>query len=292
LTSLQLVRNFSIVAAIAGVSAIACLYGKLRSFDEGYLREWGDHWLWLLFTAIFFIWAAHNAMVPALCGINMEVVPPEMRTFASGMEMTMRNILGYAFGPLLPGLIMNAVASMFSLKAQLCLGLGFVFAANVAAVWVMCRAVGAARTALSEKQTAALQRLRQALRDEDVAQLTLEVIAAKTVDLHRRQDGEAVIGMANEAIGAHHAIGRAAFSGATAFTATRAELQRSLAGLEREVARLRSENSDLRNRLSNAEAPADDGPLSPAARRRSPTNSSSLDIEGTPSKKKTTHFSL
>jgi hypothetical protein len=292
LISLQTVRSFSTIAAVGGICGAACLYGKMRSLDQGYLHEWGDHWLWLMFAAVFLIWGAHNAMIPALCGINMEVVPHEMRTFASGMEMTMRNILGYASGPLLPGVFMDLAASSLNSKGQLCLGLTVVLVGNVAAIWILVQAVGAARVALAEKQTAALHRLREAIRSEDVEEIRLKVIAAKSVDLHRRSDGEAVIGMANEVIGAYHAIGSAAFAGSAAFTASRCELSKSLAGLEREVERLRTENTDLRKRLSKAEASDDDNfdhvGLLTQARRRSPTGSDSREMEGSPSKSKST----
>mmetsp|Transcript_82323 Transcript_82323/g.266549 ORF Transcript_82323/g.266549 Transcript_82323/m.266549 type:complete len:756 (+) Transcript_82323:102-2369(+) len=265
--SLQELRSFSVIAVFGGVVGIACLYGKLRGKDSGYLRAWGDHWLWLLFIAVFFIWGALNASIPGLCGINMEVVPAFMRTFASGTELTIRNILGYAFGPLLPGVIMDLAASSFKWSPetneadkdwQLCIGLGFVLLGNFSMWWVLNRAVGAAMVALKDCQEDALGKLQKALQSEDIILLEAAVQVAKELDMHTSRDGEAVIGMANEAIGAFHQAGKAVAKGSQAFTASREELKTSMTQLEDKVETFEMENAELRRQLDKALQSTDD----------------------------------
>lgn len=261
LRSLQELRKFSLIAVLGGIVGIGCLYGKLRGKDAGYVRAWGDHWLWFLFIAVFFICGALNASVPGLCGINMEVVSPRMRTFASGIELTVRNILGYVCGPLIPGVIMDVAASTFKWSPaekqadkdwQLCLGLGVVLSGNLVVWWLLSRAVGAARVALQESQTAAMGQLQKALQSEDVVLLEAAVQHATGLHMHTTEDGGAVIGMANEAIGAFHQVGKAVVKGSQAFTASREELSVSLVHLEDKVEILEMENEELRRRLAEA----------------------------------------
>merc|ERR1712129_460885 len=105
--TLKFIGNVSIVAALAGAWGAACLLGKLISEDQA--ASGVDHWLWMIWAAVFLIWATRNACIPALFGIYVEVVPVQSRSFAAGLEVTLHNILGYALGPLLPGLIMDSV---------------------------------------------------------------------------------------------------------------------------------------------------------------------------------------
>merc|ERR1711933_491230 len=113
---------------------------------DGNWGSWGDYWLWLLWLCIFTIWAAHNACIAALAGINIEVIPSPIRTVASGTEMTFRNILGYACGPMLPGFVMDLING--SQSAKLRIGLGVVLAANVGSIFIIHRAVKSAATEL------------------------------------------------------------------------------------------------------------------------------------------------
>merc|ERR1712008_50315 len=263
--TLKILSTVSVAAATAGTWGISCLIGKLRSKDQGYWRTWGDHWLWMIWIAILLIWAARNACIPALCGINCEVVPVELRSFASGMEMTLRNILGYAFGPLLPGLIMDLVGAVLQWDAetendwQLCVGLAFVLAGNFVDFFLFRRSLAAAKIVLEVEQTVALAQLRVAFQTEDIAALERAVSVAKSVGLQTRKDGEAVTGMANETIGAHNAHlrsqsptgqsptkTRSLFRQSRIATATHEELVRRVSELDLEAAQLRAENERLR----------------------------------------------
>mmetsp|Transcript_85513 Transcript_85513/g.275883 ORF Transcript_85513/g.275883 Transcript_85513/m.275883 type:complete len:732 (-) Transcript_85513:91-2286(-) len=258
--SLRELRKFSLIAVLGGFVGIVCLYAKLKDTDyRSSMLDSNDRWPWLLFVALTLIWGAHNASVAGLCGINMEVVQPRMRTFASGAEMTSRNILGYTCGPLIPGLVMDSVATLLKWDLagskedrdwQLCLGLGFVLAFNFSLVWVLNKAV-------------ALQKLQAALQTESIELLEEAVNEARGLDMHTTRDGEAVIGMANEAVGSFHSSGRAWAEGARAFTASREDLKISMVTLEHRVDELdqknqvlQKENARLCLRLAEAESVA------------------------------------
>mmetsp|Transcript_52225 Transcript_52225/g.167401 ORF Transcript_52225/g.167401 Transcript_52225/m.167401 type:complete len:647 (+) Transcript_52225:90-2030(+) len=254
--SLRVLQRISIASAVAGIVGIGCLYGKLKSKDAGIWKRFGDHWLWMTWGAILLIWAARSACIPALCGINVQAVPEHMRTFASGLEIMLRNILGFACGPLLPGLIMNWLEDWWShmqmqndggwqLPWQLCIGLAFVLCANVLDYFVLGTAAKAASKELVALRNAALQQIREAFKEESIHALERAVAFAKSVELHRQADGEAVVSMATEAIGAFHTVGREAFAPAAPLAASRADLERQVLELRQELARLREENAWL-----------------------------------------------
>jgi hypothetical protein len=249
--SLRILRNFSLVSLFGGICGIACLYGKNRSVDEFEIdllqKSWGDAWLWVTFVAIALVLAARNASVPALIGMNMEVVPHHMRSFACGLENTARNILGYACGPFLPGPIMDLAAHMgaTSEASRLCIGLAFVLLANFLDWFILGRATHAASLSLASLRQEALVQLRTALQAEDVKELKKAVDFARTVELQTITDGAAVLGMANQAIGTFQKSGSKAFEGAIAFTATRKELYEMVLELERRNAELEQQLSQL-----------------------------------------------
>eukprot|EP00920_Eleutheroschizon_duboscqi_P036982 GHVT01088661.1.p2 GENE.GHVT01088661.1~~GHVT01088661.1.p2 ORF type:complete len:147 (-),score=19.47 GHVT01088661.1:1325-1765(-) len=65
-------------------------------------------------TVIACIWillCLGGAMLPPLTGILMASVDAELRTFASGFSMFMYNVLGYALGTFLPGLVVDVFGS-------------------------------------------------------------------------------------------------------------------------------------------------------------------------------------
>lgn len=264
--SLQSLSQISVVAALAGIAGVACLLFKLRSLDQGHSRTWDDHWLWMTWASILLIMAAHNACVPALCGINVEAVPPRMRAFSSGIEMTIRNILGYSCGPLLPGIVMNLLwrflhrDSKFRVDQQLGIGLGVVFLANLVAFWVLRRALAAAKVKLVADKSKALERLREAFQAEDIAALERAVTFARSVDLHTSRDGEAVMGMANEVVGAYHALGSVPRGNQTAqifersktWLASPEDLRKRVLELEKEVTALQQDNVKLHEALGGA----------------------------------------
>lgn len=267
LKCLRFLRHLSGVAAVAGIGGCLCLYGRgkgMESWTNEALQDgdgpWGDRWLWLTWFLIAVIWAAHNACVAALCGINMEVVPQEMRTFASGCEMTARNILGYALGPLLPGLVMDSAET--SLEAtrgdhidttkSLRWGLAFVLLCNILGMYIMGRAKTSAKRHLNDLQNAVLQNLREATAAEDIQRLQQAVQAARHVALETRPDGASVIGMANQIIGGHpysssqpHKASIERSLTQTEWKAKFAELLRRVEELEAENAKLRDENTSL-----------------------------------------------
>jgi len=186
------------------------------------------------------------------------------RYFSSGMEMTLRNILGYAFGPLLPGVVMEFIGSFMTTSqahivndSQLCCGLAFVFAGNFLDCWILTEAHSGARLHLEDEQARAFEQLQEAFRTDDIVSLERAVHFARQVDLHHRQDGEAVIGMANETIGAHHAgivRGEGDLQRSAALLAKPEELRQRIQSLERELAELRSENEVLHQARALCEA--------------------------------------
>jgi len=200
-TSLEALQYMCRLAAVAGLAGAACLYGKNKM--DGNLSDWGDHWLWLLWCCVFVIWAAHNGCIAALCGINIEVIPSETRTFAAGGEMTVRNILGYAFGPLLPGFAMDIVGSEVedNSKTQLCAGMGLVLVINALCIFLTKRAAECARRDLVIQQTSSMKELREALTLDERETLEQAVRNARRLNVQLTAGGEAVLGAANEAIG-------------------------------------------------------------------------------------------
>lgn len=169
-----------------------------------YTSAWGDVWLWLSWFCIFLIYAAQNASIAALCGINLQVVPENMRSFASGTEITVRNILGYIGGPLFPSIVMTFNSGWASGTIwQLSVGLGFVYIVNLLGVAIVGRLRLAASLDLEQQRADAIQDLREAIQQEDVRRLERAVAVANRVELEswKHGDGKAVIGMANQLIG-------------------------------------------------------------------------------------------
>merc|ERR1712048_830436 len=223
-----------------------------------------------------------------LSGINTECVPEDTRSFASGIETSVRNMLGYFAGALLPGLFMDFIASIadwdvdettntVSLQEDTtylyCTGLAFIFCAGVFPYFVMGRASKGASEALTAARERALQQLRKAIMNESLKELKAALYFAKTVELSATNDGEAVMGMVNEIIGdlscKESANGssprsrvsrenKAIFGGKIANSvkvsgATRTELIAHIEMLEAELERLRPLNDDLERRLMELE---------------------------------------
>merc|ERR1712129_275557 len=92
-----------------------------------------DPLLWLLWISIFVILMMLSASVATLTAINCESVEKRMQSFAAGASMCFQNLLGYASGCLLPGIMMDLVFEVYlwtsgykmTLAAQL--GVGFAF---------------------------------------------------------------------------------------------------------------------------------------------------------------------
>jgi hypothetical protein len=125
----------------------------------------------------------------------MEVIPAHLREFGSGLEVTNRNLLGFAMGPMLPGIFMSVIGSAFSmdrfgkepvdpswpedqqkqfLEDQNCLaetagarklyyGFAFIMGANVLMLLFFWRAVTASSATLEENRRLALKHLQEAI---------------------------------------------------------------------------------------------------------------------------------
>lgn len=62
---------------------------------------------YLCVASLWFLLCFGAAMLPPLTGIQIDAVAPRLRTLASGMSMFFYNILGYALGAFLPGVVMD-----------------------------------------------------------------------------------------------------------------------------------------------------------------------------------------
>merc|ERR1712113_892828 len=70
---------------------------------------------WILaavLTGIFFLFSLVNSMQGTLYGINTDSTTAETKTSAAGLTVSMQNIIGFAFGPLLPSLAADLAASL------------------------------------------------------------------------------------------------------------------------------------------------------------------------------------
>merc|ERR1712087_318638 len=61
---------------------------------------------------VFFLFATVNSIQGTLYGINTDSSTPETKTSAAGLTVSMQNIIGFAFGPLLPSLAADLAASL------------------------------------------------------------------------------------------------------------------------------------------------------------------------------------
>jgi len=206
LTSIRALQKFGQAAAFSGVIGLAFIASKDGN-RENMFDNFGDQWLWLSWLALLVLHGAHQACIPALCGINMECVAEDMRTFASGTEMTARNILGYAFGPLLPSLLMAAVQAVSGwdvltsdlLGARvLIIGMASILALNLLCVTNLGRAEKAAERSLRDQRVVARRQLQDALAAEDLAAIERAIAVGHFVSLRAMEGGEAIMGMADE----------------------------------------------------------------------------------------------
>lgn len=203
--TLKAIRLFSSIAGLAGAFGCICLYGKIMYLQWGYTATWEDPWLWLIFLCIFFVWASLNGCMPGLCGVNVEVVPESMRTFATGFEMTFRNIVGKVVATIAPSILMEIIAYLtagnsLTSEIQLAWGMGFILFACLVQVLTIHYAFKASIKALKTKQDDALVQLREALNTEDVDGLEKALKYAKLVDLQNRTDCSGVLHVANQVL--------------------------------------------------------------------------------------------
>lgn len=215
--TLVIMQNISILVGLGSVAGIVTVYGKLRSIDKleanPRIPESGDVWLYGTWAAIIVAFAGHSACIAALSGINTAIVTPEMRSFASGIETSLKNMLGYFAGTLLPGLVIDwaADANDWDLADErdatnaYGYGLYFMFAMGIPCYFVVGKAATWARADCAKSHDAALERLRKALANESLEELRSAVTHAKIVQLTATEAGQAAVGMALEAIGRYEA---------------------------------------------------------------------------------------
>lgn len=72
------------------------------------------HMMALVLISIFFIFALVNAVQGTLYGINTDSVQMSLQTTAVGMTVSLQNIVGFAFGPLVPSMTADFAGSMYS----------------------------------------------------------------------------------------------------------------------------------------------------------------------------------
>merc|ERR1712187_683455 len=121
------------------------------------------------------------------------------------MGITVRHVLGFICGPLLPSVVMS-LNSGFNETWELAVGMGFMFVVNFLGIILLGGARAAASKDLDRQCRVALSSLRAAFQSEDVTTLERAVVRAKVCNLQKWTDGEAVMGMANELIGQFHAL--------------------------------------------------------------------------------------
>jgi hypothetical protein len=213
--TLEIMQRIAILVALGSVCGMFSVYGKLRAVDKLQFPEGGDLWLYGVWISIIIIFAGHSACVAALTGINTEAVRPEVRSFASGVETSLRNMLGYFAGCLVPGVFMDIVAhsngwdvadgdsSDRNVDKVYTYGYGlyFIFASGLLQYFIMGKARMWAQRACKVARKDALEKLRTAFMNEDLEELQVALAYAKTLKLQRTEHGEAVMGMANQVIG-------------------------------------------------------------------------------------------
>lgn len=100
-------------------------------------------WIWVMWFGVSLIFMGDSATIATHTAINVEVVSEEMRSFASGMTISMQNLLGYAGGTLVPGVFMDVSQRVYTsymsntedvpdtLSMEAVLDLGFVFICGI-----------------------------------------------------------------------------------------------------------------------------------------------------------------
>ncbi|KAL8429349.1 hypothetical protein Efla_001187 [Eimeria flavescens] len=88
-------RTLYACTAYAAIAVAAALIGSFTS--DAYL----------CIASLWFLLCFGAAMLPPLTGVQIDAVAPQLRTLASGMSMFFYNILGYALGAFLPGVVMD-----------------------------------------------------------------------------------------------------------------------------------------------------------------------------------------
>lgn len=198
---------FALYAASAGFLSVLAVMAKAQEQHQIW-GVWGDPWLYVIWCGVFALNAAQNGGVAALCGINLESVSEEMRPFASGAEITLRNTIGFTLGPLLPGFIMTQLQVVngwspadYANERQLLCGLAFVLASSLLSPVLLSCALREARCQLTEQRAMALRELRLAFAARDLPVLEQALRQARRVKLEWEDSCKTIMSTANHAVG-------------------------------------------------------------------------------------------
>jgi len=135
-----LVRITSICTfgALIAVIAVLCHFAFSAAADKSAMNLW----IWMMWFGVSLIFMGDSATIATHTAINVEVVSEEMRSFASGMTISMQNLLGFAGGTLVPGVFMDVSQRVYTsymstedvpdtLSMEALLDLGFVFICGI-----------------------------------------------------------------------------------------------------------------------------------------------------------------
>eukprot|EP00930_Biecheleria_cincta_P015160 TRINITY_DN12747_c0_g1_i2.p1 TRINITY_DN12747_c0_g1~~TRINITY_DN12747_c0_g1_i2.p1 ORF type:complete len:320 (-),score=41.40 TRINITY_DN12747_c0_g1_i2:92-1027(-) len=135
---LEVIRIWSFVVLILSVICITYLFGHLLGL--GLFRSVVP--LWACFVLLFgFI----SAGLAPLTVISVHDMPEDSRSFAVGVQMTVRQLFAFTCGPLLPGIVMDMLGNAFHWTPggamQLCAGFAFVLLVVMLAIPFLGRAL-------------------------------------------------------------------------------------------------------------------------------------------------------
>jgi len=72
---------------------------------------------WLLagvLLAVCLVFALISSLQGTLYGINTDAATPETKTSAAGLTVSMQNIIGFAFGPLVPSILADVAGGLIA----------------------------------------------------------------------------------------------------------------------------------------------------------------------------------
>lgn len=127
--SIKFITSMHMAASCAAVPCAVSLFVALRAMGGSEAGPEVPVPRGLLFVVWFCLWvvfAAGNATLAGLTGINVSTVDEHMMSLGSGCTLSLQNLLGFAMGPLLPGAIMDTVFAACSHKVQLSCGFAVV----------------------------------------------------------------------------------------------------------------------------------------------------------------------
>lgn len=99
------------------VAANITSYSNRTASEEMHyqLAEMRDMWwLWTVWISVLFVYLCLNATLATHTAINCEAVPKSMQTFATGTTVSIQNMLGYAAGAFVPGVVMDLANMLYT----------------------------------------------------------------------------------------------------------------------------------------------------------------------------------